>query len=130
MEQFVIVANNDQAVLVRAQDAIEQAGFVPVLAFDGKQMYKALRSDIDIAAVFLSLEMSYIPGIELIKFMKSDDRLKAVPVVLIDNKSDPVGLRQALAEGAVAAIPKPFNVVRFRSILLTVTGSSNERVIS
>lgn len=40
MERFVIVADDDQLVIDRAQTVIEQEGFIPVVAHDGKRATK------------------------------------------------------------------------------------------
>ena len=74
--------------------------------------------------------MPYTPGLELIKFMDADDRLEAGPIVIIDDRADPVRLRQASEAEAIATTPKPPDEVRFRSIHMTVTRRSNDDAIS
>lgn len=130
MEQFVIVADDDKLVIDRAQSIIEQEGLIPVIASDGKQAYKAIRSKIQLVAAFLDLDMPYIPGIELIKFMKSDESLSNIPIVVMNDKLDPDLLQKALAAGALASIQKPFRAAQFRALLRTIADSATERTIS
>lgn len=130
MDQFVIVADDDRLVIDRAQSVIEQEGFVPVIARDGKQAYKALRSTTQMVAAFLDLEMPYIPGIELVKYMKSEEGLNTVPIVVMNEKLDPELLHEALAAGAIASIQKPFRAAQFRTLLRTIAGNGSEQSIS
>lgn len=74
--------------------------------------------------------MPYIHGIELVKYMKSDDTLNAVPIVVMNERLNPDLLHDALAAGAIASIQKPFRAAQFRTLLRTVAGTAPERSIS
>ena len=124
MEHFVLVADDDQSVLDRARTVIGQEGYIAVTAHDGKEAYKALRTHISIVAAFIDLEMPYIQGIEIVKFMKTDERLRSVPAIVMDDNANAELLQRALAAGAIGSIQKPFNDVRFRSVLHTFASSS------
>jgi DNA-binding NtrC family response regulator len=125
-EKFVIVADRDVDVLKRARPIIEHEGFIPVLVPDGKNAYRALRERTNVIAAFYSLDIPYISGVDLIRYMKSVSELSRVPVVVLDDNLDLRLLRTALAAGAVASIQKPFNDIKFASTLRMITLSHVE----
>ena len=62
----------------------------------------------DIGLVLLDVMMPGTDGIETCRRIKSDPRMEDVLVVMVTGKSDPEGLQEAFAAGAVDYITKPY----------------------
>lgn len=120
MEQFVLIAEDDQALSKLIQTVVENEGFYVASAADGKEAYKTLKSGIDFAAAIVDLNMPYIDGNDLVKFMRKDDKLAAIPVLMITGERDPAMWEKAMASGAVAFLLKPFTNFQLRAALQTL----------
>ena len=58
--------------------------------------------------VVLDLNMPDISGIEVLEFVRAQDRLKALPIIVVTTRGDDDSRAQALAAGASDYMTKPF----------------------
>jgi two-component system, chemotaxis family, chemotaxis protein CheY len=58
--------------------------------------------------VLLDLNMPDIGGIEVVEFIRGQDQLKALPIVIITTRGDEASRTRALSAGANRFITKPF----------------------
>jgi two-component system chemotaxis response regulator CheY len=58
--------------------------------------------------VVLDLNMPDIGGIEVVEFIRGQDQLKALPIVIVTTRGDEASRAQALAAGASRFMTKPF----------------------
>jgi two-component system, chemotaxis family, chemotaxis protein CheY len=70
-------------------------------------------------AVVLDLNMPDIGGLEVLEFVRSQDRLRSLPIVVVTTRGDDVSRSKALAAGATRYMTKPFTP---DAILAEVTG--------
>ena len=122
MEDFVLIADDDPALLKLVLTVVEGEGFIPATARDGKEAYAALKSGANILAAIIDINMPYIDGNDLVKFMKRDERFAKIPVLIMTADRDPRASSKALASGAVAFLPKPFTNAQLRTALRTLVG--------
>ena len=59
-------------------------------------------------AVVLDLNMPDIGGIEVVEFIRGQDRLRALPIVIVTTRSDESSRARALEAGASRFMVKPF----------------------
>ena len=59
--------------------------------------------------VVLDLNMPDIGGIEVVQFIRGQDQLKALPVIIVTTRGDDASRAQALAAGASRFMTKPFS---------------------
>jgi two-component system, chemotaxis family, chemotaxis protein CheY len=67
-----------------------------------------LLSTTEIDMVLTDIHMPEINGLELVRFIKSDDRLRSIPVIVISTEAAEDERRRALALGADDYLHKPF----------------------
>lgn len=118
------MVDDDPSILRLVTAIIESEGYVVVTAQDGKKAYKLLRSGEPIAAVVMDIFMPYINGTDVVKFMRSDDRLKNVPVIIMTAEQNPQLSLDSLSAGAFAFLPKPFTNAQLRTMLRTFVQNS------
>lgn len=123
MEQFVLIAEDDPALANLMKAVIEGEGFLGVTTKDGKDAYQALKSGADFAAAIVDINMPYIDGNDLVKFMQKDERFAKIPVIIITGDKDPRASAKAIAAGAIAFLPKPFTNDQLRSALRTLVAN-------
>ncbi|GEJ57099.1 response regulator [Anaeromyxobacter diazotrophicus] len=58
--------------------------------------------------VLLDLNMPDIGGIEVVEFIRAQDKLRALPIVVITTRGDEASRARALAAGADRFLTKPF----------------------
>ena len=58
--------------------------------------------------VVLDLNMPDIGGLEVVEFIRGQDQLKALPIVVVTTRGDDASRSRVLAAGASAFLAKPF----------------------
>jgi two-component system chemotaxis response regulator CheY len=58
--------------------------------------------------VVLDLNMPDVGGIEVIEFVRAQDRLRTLPILIVTTRSDDDSRAQVLAAGASSFLAKPF----------------------
>jgi two-component system chemotaxis response regulator CheY len=69
--------------------------------------------------VLLDLNMPDIGGVEVVEFVRAQDKLRALPVIIVTTRGDESSRVRALAAGATRFMTKPFTP---EAILAEVTG--------
>jgi putative two-component system response regulator len=107
----VLLVDDEPAVLKLISQAVQAHG-VPVLcAESGPVALRTLASRDDIGLVVSDIEMPTMSGIELYAKMKSDEKLKVVPVVFM------TGGQAATAPQDVYVLRKPFRLAQLAAVL-------------
>jgi two-component system chemotaxis response regulator CheY len=58
--------------------------------------------------LLLDLNMPDIGGIEVVEFVRSQDRLRDIPIIIVTTRGDDVSKDRALQAGATRYLTKPF----------------------
>ena len=118
----MLVADDDPAILRLIATILEKENFTVVTARDGREAYKILQSDQNFTAAILDVVMPHISGPELVRFMKSDERLKRIPVMMMTAEQDPKLSSDSFAAGAIVFLPKPFTTAQLQIMLQMLIG--------
>lgn len=104
----VLVADDDSLTLRMVSAIVESEGYLVIPAKDGREALAHLKAEPRLAAAIFDMSMPYLQGLDLIRFMKADDRLRRVPVGMITAERDPKVWDDSVAAGASVFLPKPF----------------------
>ncbi|HKG47796.1 MAG TPA: response regulator [Pyrinomonadaceae bacterium] len=118
----MLVADDDPAILRLIATILEKENFTVVTARDGREAYKILQADPDFTAAILDVVMPHISGPELVRFMKSEDRLKRIPVMMMTAEQDPKLSSDSFSAGATVFLPKPFTTGQLQIMLQMLIG--------
>jgi len=124
----IMLVDDDADCRMLVRDAISEGGLGnPVMeAADGREALRLLKSRADNSAlpglIFLDIEMPHMNGLETLKCIKADPRLRHIPVVMMTGVSDETHMRYAAELGANSYTLKPANAEQF---LQTVVASTN-----
>ena len=121
----ILVADDDPAILRLLSTILEKENFTVITARDGREAYKILQSDANFIAAILDVVMPHISGPELVKYMKSEDRLMQIPVMMMTAEQDPKLSSDSFAAGAVVFLPKPFTTAQLQIMLQMLMGKSD-----
>jgi len=120
----ILVADDDPAILRLVSTILEKENFTVVTARDGREAYKILQGDPNFTAAILDVVMPHISGFELVRFMKTEDRLKRIPVMMMTAEQDPKLSSDSFSAGAVVFLPKPFTTAQLQIMLQMLIGKT------
>jgi two-component system chemotaxis response regulator CheY len=78
--------------------------------------------------VLLDLNMPDIGGIEVVEFIRGQDRLRGLPIVVVTTRGDEASRERALGAGASRFITKPFTPETILSTTRELLSLSSQRV--
>ena len=116
---YVLIADDDPAILHLVRTLVEGEGYGSVTAMNGREALRIVKSDRKVIAAIVDETMPYIKGTELIKFMRSEERFREIPVIMMTAEHNPELPSKSFKAGAVAFLPKPFTTAQLRTILRT-----------
>ncbi len=76
--------------------------------------------------VVLDLNMPDIGGIEVVEFVRSQDQLRGLPVIIVTTRGDDASRDRALAAGATRFMTKPFTPEKILGEVEALLGKSPE----
>ena len=122
MNRRMLVADDDPAILRLIATILEKDDYTVVAVRDGREAYKILQTDADFTAAILDVVMPHISGPELVRYMKSEERLKRIPVMMMTAEQDPKLSSDSFSAGAVVFLPKPFTTAQLQIMLQMLIG--------
>jgi two-component system OmpR family response regulator len=121
----ILVADDDPAILNLVSTILEKEGFSVVTARDGREAYKILQTDPNYTAAILDVVMPHISGTELVRYMKTENRLIRIPVMMMTAEQDPKLSSDSFSAGAVVFLPKPFTTAQLQIMLQMLMGKES-----
>ncbi len=118
---YILIADDDPAILWLVRTLVENEGFLTVTAMDGKEALRILKSERKVVAAIVDIMMPYIRGTDLVQFMQKDDRFRKIPVIMMTAEQSPKLPSKSFDAGALAFLPKPFTNTQLRTVLRTLT---------
>lgn len=104
-QKTILLADDEQFILVAYRDGLEQAGYHVILAEDGEQALQQMR-EVHPDLVLLDIIMPKLNGFEVLQAAKQDPAIAAVPVAVLTNLTQLNDEQEARAAGAVDFIVK------------------------
>ena len=106
MVQRILVCDDEELIRWSLCEHLTSEGYAVQTAEDGKQ---ALESHASWSpdAVILDLKMPKVDGLDVLRTIKSDERLKLIPVVMLTSSREEHDLIKSYALGANAYVVKP-----------------------
>jgi CheY-like chemotaxis protein len=125
--KWILLAEDDEllAELTLLALAIEDLACAVIVAQDGLEALDCIRrsgkfkarADGEPAFVLLDLKMPKVDGLEVLQQLKSDARLKHIPVVMFSSSDNPRDIRRSYELGANAYVIKPLGCGKFNETL-------------
>ena len=102
----ILVADDDPAIVDSIQFLLEEAGYVVNTTVDGNNVFTMIDNNPDL--LLLDIWMSGQDGRDICKYLKSQDKTKHVPIVMISANKDTKEI--AKKSGADDFLEKPFEM--------------------
>lgn len=98
LRKRILLVEDDRFLSRACEASLQQRGYEVITASDGEEglrLAKAVPPDL----ILLDLLMPKMPGIEVLRALRADDRLRLVPVLILSNSSREEDREQARALG-------------------------------
>ena len=104
----VLIADDDPVIRCLVASSVKRAGYTPVEVNDGREAYRTLQADSNFKAAIFDMMMPFLEGIDVIRYMRTENRLRRIPVMMITSEPDLKVMTESFAAGATLYLPKPF----------------------
>ncbi len=127
MSQYVrrvLIADDDPTIRQLTTAIVQREGYAVVAAKDGQEAHDILQSDAHYVATIFDMVMPHMQGLELVRYMKTEERLQHIPVGIMTAEQDPKLWRDSFAAGAGIFLPKPFTPAQMSYMLKVLISQS------
>ena len=125
-ERHVLVADDEAHIGRIIKIKMEQGPFRVSLAFDGQEAVDILEQDEAVDAVVLDLMMPRLSGLDVLERIRSTDRFKEIPCIILTAAGQEEYEREARKSGATAFLTKPFSPKKLYALIARLTGVATE----
>jgi CheY-like chemotaxis protein len=95
----IMIVEDDSFVMDIYQTKLSQEGYEVLPAENGAEAIKKLEKEIP-DLILLDIIMPYIDGLQVLRKIKADEKLKDIPVILLTNLSQKENINEGLGLGA------------------------------
>jgi putative two-component system response regulator len=105
----ILIADDEEMNVVLLEDLLQDEGYETVTARNGEEAVNIAINDLpDI--ILMDIMMPKMNGIEATNILKSNEKTKNIPVLMLTALSDSNSKKDAVKAGAVDFITKPINI--------------------
>jgi len=123
MQMHILIVDDYKTMLRIIRNLLKQLGFNNVdEATDGSMALQKLR-DKEYGLVISDWNMEPMTGIQLLREVRADSKLKALPFIMITAESKTENVIAAKEAGVNNYIVKPFNAATLKTKLASVIGN-------
>lgn len=126
-ELTILIAEDDDGHAELIMEGLKESGVCNnmIRFIDGEQAWdfisgKEQNQNLDIEKSYLLLldiNMPKMDGVEVLQKIKSDDKLKNMPVIMLTTTDDPREVEKCYALGCNVYVTKPVNFTKFAEVL-------------
>lgn len=117
-ELKILVVDDFPTMRKIVKGVLKQIGFNDIVeAEDGSQALEILRANSRIEFVVSDWNMPVMTGIELLKAVRSDPKIKHLPFLMVTAEAEKENIVEAVKAGVSNYIVKPFNATTMREKL-------------
>jgi len=114
----VLIVDDEDALRDVLRRMLEGEGCGVLTARDGTEGLEILQAHPEsISVVILDWVMPQMSGIELLRWMKTQDHIEHIPVIMLTALDDPERIKEGIDAGAFYYLVKPFQRTLLKSIL-------------
>ncbi len=107
--RHVLVADDEPHIGRIIKMKLEQGPFRVTLAYDGQEAIDVLENEPDIDLVLLDLMMPNLSGLDVLARIRSNERLKHLPCIILTAAGQEAQHQKAMELGATEFLTKPFS---------------------
>lgn len=122
---LVLVADDNPDICDLLQVALGRLGVRVTVVSNGRDAYEKIVAERP-ALALIDLMMPEMTGLEVLTALRSDDRFKDLPVIMITARTQDDDVERGFALGATDYVTKPFNVKDLSGKVASIVGLGTE----
>ena len=126
----VLVADDEPHIGRIIKMKLEQGPFRVTLAYDGREAIETLEREPGIRLVLLDLMMPHLSGLDVLARMRSDDRWRNLPCIILTAAGQEQQHRSAMQLGASEFLTKPFSPKKLYARAAELAGLTPEEPVA
>jgi len=107
--RHMLVADDEPHIGRIIKMKLEQGPFRVTLAYDGQEAIDVLENQPDVDLVLLDLMMPNLSGLDVLARIRSNERLKHLPCIILTAAGQEAQHQKAMELGATEFLTKPFS---------------------
>ena len=115
-QESILVIDDEETVRSLLQRVLEESGYGVITSSNGYEALERL-SKHKSELVLLDIKMPRMDGIEVLKIIRSDDKFKTIPVVMLTSSCEEPDLKKCYEIGVNAYVVKPVNFKDFFEVV-------------
>jgi DNA-binding response OmpR family regulator len=108
-QRTILIADDEPEILDLMRMMLEWENYAVVETTDGEQCLEQARA-IKPDLILSDVRMPKLTGLEVLEHLKADPELSGIPVIMLSVVTTLPQVRTALENGAIAYLPKPFEM--------------------
>ena len=105
----ILIVDDEEHILELLEYNLEQEGYEPIKADTGEKAIEILEKE-EVDLVLLDWMLPGINGIDVLKNIRSSDKINKLPIILLTAKGDEISKVVGLEVGADDYLTKPFSI--------------------
>lgn len=107
MAKKILVVDDEPNIVELLQSRLENNGYSVIVAYDGQEaLDKTYQENPDL--IILDIMLPKIDGYNVCKMLRSDEKYKAIPIIMLTGRTQAQDIRMGMDLGAVSYVQKPF----------------------
>ena len=124
--RHILVADDEAHIGRIIKIKMEQGPFRVTLAFDGQEAVDVLDQESKLDLVVLDLMMPRLSGLDVLDRIRSSDKWKDLPCIILTAAGQEEYEREARTGGATDFITKPFSPKKLYALIAQLTGVASD----
>ena len=125
-EKHILVADDEAHIGRIIKIKMEHGPFRVTLAFDGQEAVDVLEQESDLDLVVLDLMMPRLSGLDVLDRIRSSEKWKDLPCIILTAAGQEEYEREARTSGATDFITKPFSPKKLYALIAQLTGVASD----
>lgn len=122
-ELHILHIEDNEGDIVLTIEALKEANVRHIISMarDGQEALDLLRNAEKLPdLVLLDINLPKIDGMEVLRMLKQEERLKQIPVVMLSTSSNESDILNASNNGATSFLTKPLDVNKFLEVIESI----------
>lgn len=120
--RHILVADDEPHIGRIIKMKLENGPFRVTLAYDGQEAVDVLERENDINLVLLDLMMPRKSGMDVLEFVRAQEKWKDLPCVILTAAGEDQRQKDAMKSGASEFLTKPFSPKKLYALVAKLTG--------
>ena len=126
----ILIADDDPVMRQILKAMITKEGYEVVVVEDGREAFRILQSDSNFRAGVFDMMMPHLQGLDVISYMRTEKRLRRIPILMISAESDLKLMAKSFVAGATVFLTKPFTPLQFQTTFRILIANQSAAVVA